>query len=101
MALVPDNVINAYKSVVDIASLPAEASRYALANIGLQNKCLFEVIIYPEVFPTSIAGIAFAATYAIIDVLFKIPLTKVTFVVITVLISATSWFFLRSEVVHR
>jgi hypothetical protein len=61
MALVPDNVINAYKSVVDIASLPAEASRYALANIGLQNKCLFEVIIYPEKFPTSIKGIAFAA----------------------------------------
>lgn len=62
MPLIPDSVINTYKSVVDIASLPAEASRYALANIGLQNKCLFEVLIYPEKFPRTVKGIAFAAT---------------------------------------
>lgn len=62
MPLIPDSVINTYKSVVDIASLPAEASRYALANIGLQNKCLFEVLIYPEKSPRTEKGIAFAET---------------------------------------
>lgn len=62
MSIIPDNIINNYKKVVDIASLPSEASRYALANIGLQNKCLFEVLIYPEEFPKTLKGIAFAAT---------------------------------------
>lgn len=46
---IPDTVINAYKSTVDILALPNEVGKLSAENIGLQNKCLFEILIYPQV----------------------------------------------------
>lgn len=56
-----DKAINTYKQGVDVAGLVNEAEMAILSNISLQNKCLFEVIIYPQKFASSSSGLALQA----------------------------------------
>ena len=53
---IPDNIINTYKSVVDVLALPNEVGKLTATNLGLQHKCLFEMLIYPEVDFSSLTG---------------------------------------------
>lgn len=48
MAIVSDGFINGYKKGVDIAANLNEADVYVAGQLGLQHKCLFEIMIYPE-----------------------------------------------------
>jgi hypothetical protein len=62
MARVPDNIINAYKTGVDFASYLNQGDTTIVSNLDLQNKCLFDILIYPEnLLSLSPTGIAMAA----------------------------------------
>ena len=56
-----DKIVKQYKIGVDAAGIVNEADVAILANTSLQNKCLFEILIYPQTFPTSVKGLALAA----------------------------------------
>jgi len=63
---IADNIVNSYKNGVNIAGIINEADVAILSNTSLQNKCLFEMIIYPETFPSTPKGIALVALDTII-----------------------------------
>jgi hypothetical protein len=48
MAIFSDSFIKTYKKTVDVAALLNEADYAVLSNLSLQNRCLFELIIYSE-----------------------------------------------------
>jgi len=66
MMAIANNIINTYKGGVDVAGILNEADVAILSNISMQHKCLFEMIIYPEKFPTTAEGIALTALDIII-----------------------------------
>ena len=79
MALVPNNIINKYKSAVDVAAIINEADRTSLLLTTLQHKCLFEILIYPEKFPSPIdpVGVTLATMDLIIARLYLYAINDV------------------------
>lgn len=63
---IADKVTNTYKQGVDAAALVNKASVDILSNISLQNKCAFEILIYPKSFPTTTGGVALTAVESLI-----------------------------------
>lgn len=63
---IADKLINTYKQGVDAAALVNKASVDLLVNTSLQNKCAFEILIYPKTFPKTISGQALVAMESLI-----------------------------------
>lgn len=63
---IADKLINTYKQGVDAAALVNKASVDLLVNTSLQNKCAFEILIYPKTFPKTISGKALTAIESLI-----------------------------------
>jgi len=63
---IANNIINTYKKGVDTAGILNEADIAILSNTSMQHKCLFEMIIYPETFPSTAGGIVLTSLDTII-----------------------------------